>query len=39
MKKKKPNEMVHGWENNKKIKEEKGQKPKKTDEKKNKLNL
>lgn len=26
--------MVHGWENNKKIKEEKGQKPKKTDEKK-----
>lgn len=30
--------MVHGWENNKKIKEEKGQKPKKTDEKK-KFNL
>ena len=31
--KKQPNEMVHGWENNKKIKGEKGQQPKKADEK------
>ena len=31
--KKKPNEMVDGWGNNKKIKEEKGQQPKKADEK------